>query len=511
MKKTFALVLALVMIIGCFTACGKPAENAPAAANEQPLVSETAPSAENEIVNIHVFQRGANGNPMEAEVIAAMNEYSAEKIGVTITFEAIAAAEFTEALSRKIAAKEELDVAFCASYTGLNDLINKGGLLDLTDLLKQDEYSALRAVMPEEVWDASTNSGRNYCVPNYKETPYSLHALTPQGLADTIKDKYGIDYNAIEIGSFRELNKLTDYLVAAQKEGIKYPALSNEANTSLTSLAQSDTEFELVGTDYFSPFMLNKETKQVVSVFEDPAFLPYFENMKNWNELGLWSEDNISLTFDPRPFVNSQDYAMYIVSEIPDQVAQQSATYGHPVYSIPIGPATILSTGTLGSTWTIPAYSDKVEAAMKWIQLVETDQAYADMFIFGIEGVNYNRISDQIVELIPDSGWSNATWKTTCFETPSIKSTDNPNLKELYREFNAKGVPGILNGFIPDYSNVESEMAAATAIFNEVYHLYTLGFMTADDLADTVAQFKAAGTDKIIAELQSQVDAFLAQ
>ena len=42
-----------------------------------------------EVVNISILTRGTDGNAREAEVIAAMNDYSAEKIGVTITFHAV--------------------------------------------------------------------------------------------------------------------------------------------------------------------------------------------------------------------------------------------------------------------------------------------------------------------------------------------------------------------------------------------------------------------------------------
>lgn len=123
MKRTLALVLALVMLMACLTGCStKGEQTSPAAeASTENTTNETnaSESTAGEVTNIVVLQRGGENQTGEADVIAALNAYSAEKIGVTITFKALAAAEYPEALSRMIAAKDDLDVCFCASYTGL--------------------------------------------------------------------------------------------------------------------------------------------------------------------------------------------------------------------------------------------------------------------------------------------------------------------------------------------------------------------------------------------------------
>lgn len=517
MKRILAVILACLFVVLCFTGCGattsassvssSSAAGSPSASNSSSAAGNS--STAGEVVNITIFQRGTNGNADEAKVISAMNEYSAKKIGVTITYTAAAAAEYLSELSRKIAAKDDLDVAFVASYTGFDDLIDKGALLDITDTLKDNKYAELRAVMPEDIWTASSVNGKNYCVPNYKETPFAETIITPVKLADTIKEKYGVDFSSIEVGSFRDLDNLKEYLLDVKKEGIKYPALTNEQDMSLAALLRSDTEYELIGNDVFSPYVMNKETHKVSNMFNNPDFKSWFEEMALWNNLGLWSEDNISLDWDPRSFVKSTDYGIYPCNAIPDNANQQSTSWGHQVYDKYITPATILTTGTIGSTWAITSYSPKAEAAMKWIQLVETDHTYADMFIYGIEGVHYTRDSEDVVTKIQDSGWSNSTWKTTCFETPSILSTQSPDIKQKYRDFNASGKLGVLTSFTPNYDDIKNEIASVKAIYNEEYQLYTLGFYTTDNLPSTVSKYEAAGDSTIITELQKQIDAFL--
>lgn len=511
MKKFVALLLVAVMLLSLVACSSKESTTTPAATSGNAGDTKTdAAETQKEVTNIVVFSRGGGGQTLEDEVIKALNEYSAEKIGVTITFEAVEAAEFTEALSRKIVAKEDLDVTFVASYTGFADLVAKGGLLDLTDMLNSDEFADLKAVMPSDIWDASAVGGRNYCVPNYKETAFAQTLVTPVELADTIKEKYGIDFNELKIESFRDLDLLEPYLEACKQEGIKYPAMTNEVDMYLGVLLKADTEYELIGTDTYSPYVMNKTTHEVSNVFENPDFAEYFETMARWKDLGYWSEENIPLDWNPRDQWTLGTWGVYPQNAIPDNAAQQTVSMGVPVYSISITQYSISQAGTLGSTWAIPAYSPKAEAALKWIQLIETDRAFADMMIYGIEGVNYTRDSEEVVTKIADSGWAMGRWKITSVETASITSADSPDLKQQYVDFNNAGTLAELASFTPDFTNIQTEMAAMKAVFTEVYHLYTLGFMDSDDLPDTMAKFKAAGDDTIIAELQSQIDAYFA-
>lgn len=101
MKRTLALVLALVMLMACLTGCStKGEQTSPAAeASTENTTNETnaSESTAGEVTNIVVLQRGGENQTGEADVIAALNAYSAEKIGVTITFKALAAAEYPEA------------------------------------------------------------------------------------------------------------------------------------------------------------------------------------------------------------------------------------------------------------------------------------------------------------------------------------------------------------------------------------------------------------------------------
>ena len=104
----------------------------------------------------------------------------------------------------------------------------------------------------------------------------------------------------------------------------------------------------------------------------------------------------IPIDWNPRDQWPLDTWGIYPQNGIPDNAKQQSVSMGQPVYSINLGPSTISSTGSLGSTWAIPAHTQKAEAAMKWINLIQTDRYFADTYIYGVEGVNYTRVSDDV-------------------------------------------------------------------------------------------------------------------
>ena len=65
-------------------------------------------------------------------------------------------------------------------------------------------------------------------------------------------------------------------------------------------------------------------------------------------------------------------------------------------------------------------------------------------------------------------------------------------------------------GFRPDLTAFSAETATINAIDKEVSMMFDLGLYGADKLEETIADMNKAGLEKVKAEIQSQLDAFLA-
>ena len=213
-KKMVAMLLSMTMCASMFVGCANREEQKVSSTETKTQTSETTSTVveePQETVNIVVYNR-ANAQNSDKAIVDAMNAYSEEKIGVTITYVPIPSSEYKDKLSMDLAAKTEMDLCWMANYTGLQSLGEQGALMELSELLAANEE--LYNVMPEKIWSSTEYAGNRYIVPNYKESFTSYSVMTPVAMADTVKEKYGIDFNTIECNGIQELVNYEEYILA---------------------------------------------------------------------------------------------------------------------------------------------------------------------------------------------------------------------------------------------------------------------------------------------------------
>lgn len=111
-------------------------------------------------------------NPVDADtdkVIAALNEYTKEKIGVTIDYTVIANPDYKEKMPTLINSGEYFDICFTADWTtNYVQFVAKDAFMDITDAVKQYAPETYEFI-PESLWKAVSVNGKIYGVPSYKE------------------------------------------------------------------------------------------------------------------------------------------------------------------------------------------------------------------------------------------------------------------------------------------------------------------------------------------------------
>lgn len=501
-KKMLALLLTGAMTAS-FIGCGNTEVNNSSSAEKQSSATNTE-STQNqeketqtqEPVEISVYYYASDNQAAEKAVIGAMNEYSAEKIGVTIAFHPFAAAEYTNKLSMDLAAKEDIDLCWVTNYT---DLVSKNALMDLTDLLP--EYTALYEVMPEKIWESIEIKGRRYSVPNYKESFVGYALFTPKEMADTIKDKYGIDFNEIECNSIFDIGNYEEYILACLEEGVN---VALPEGIELSRFMPSEKDYESLE----KPFVVNRTTHEVTTYYEIPEFEGYVELMTKWNDLGILKEEQAMSDFSAMEYLKSGSYALTGAPLVPDMANNKKTAYGVDVYVKEVTDSYVVSTTAMGSGWAINNMSEKADACLKWLELLNTDTQFADMFMYGLEGEHYTRNASGVVSKIADSGWTNSQWRATNYLVPSLLDTEAADKKEQYTSANDAAKASEFLGFRPDYENIESQIAGITAIDKEYGKMFRLGIYGKDKLGDIKAALKASGSEDVIKEVQSQMDAF---
>lgn len=508
-KKLLAFVLTCATAAGMLSGCGSQGTTTETGSAPESTGTETAAAtaaaettaATGDVVNINWYLFDGAGQADQQAVQDAMNAYTADKIGVTVTLKPISSGDYNNTVKLDLAAADDVDLCFMANWTGLDELIQSNALMDLTDLLPQ--YEELYGVMPEEIWDSTKFDGKNYTIPNYKESFSGYSLITPQALADKVKEEKGIDFQSLELNGYSDLKKVEPYLEAVKDEvslpiaelwGIYPDIFANHYD----SILNKGTE---VGVD--------ENTGEIVELLKTDAAKDYFTLMHEWKEKGYWKEENTMADVNKDTYRSAGDYGISIWNTVPDNENSASDRYGVPVYAIQITDNKITSDSALGSGWAISAKSKKADACLKYLQLLNTDTILADLFVYGIEGTDYTKDADGVVTVSENAGWTNQVWKATNYKVPSLSSTESADKKEQYTEANAAATPQKIMGFRFDSTNVRTEITALDNVMNEYQVLMNCGFYDPEEyLPKYLDAIEQAGMDKILTEIQTQYDAW---
>lgn len=153
---------------------------------------------------------------------------------------------------------------------------------------------------------------------------------------------------------------------------------------------------------------------------------------------------------------------------------------------------------------------------MQFLNLMYTDPEIINLLDWGIEGEHYAKVSDNVIGPVEGAevieGWYNLGWQFGNQFLSYVPEDANPNLWTEMAEFNASAIKSAALGFVFDPSPVQTEIAAVTNVINQ----YSLGLETgttdpATELPQFIEALKSAGIDTIIAEKQSQLDAWAEQ
>jgi putative aldouronate transport system substrate-binding protein len=157
--------------------------------------------------------------------------------------------------------------------------------------------------------------------------------------------------------------------------------------------------------------------------------------------------------------------------------------------------------------------SEDPEKAMQYMNLLYSDKDLINLFTNGIEGKHYVKTSDNMIakpDGVTETGYMFNQWEVGNNFLSSIWKGEDPQIWDKMKEFNKSAVRSNAMGFTFNAVPVKTEIAAVSNVINQ----YRIGLETgmldqADNLPEFNAKLKTAGLDKIIAEKQKQLDAWV--
>ena len=486
-RRMVALGMTAAMVAGTLAGCG---------GNSTTSNTGNTGKAENEIVNITIHS-GATEQADNDEVMEALNEYTAEKIGVTCNW-VFHGGSYADKIQTIIASGEEYDACFTSNWLNpYNTNVAKGAFLDISEMLPEvapDLYETL----PDYMWDAVKVNGGIYAVPNQQIVARQIGALMP---------KEFVEGTGTDISTIKNLTDMGEY---AQKAYDQFGGLVGGVNIAQAS--------DYCGYEYVSDYLsagvikMDDESAKVVNFYETDEWINMLNELVALNDKGLLDgECGYMPDYNQTQRLAKKTSAFYSGTYKPGVEAEESAVAGYDCVFATAGGEPYISTGSVVATmYGISTTSKHPEETLKYLELLSTDSTAINLISFGIEGEHYEKIDDNTVRVIADGGYVGQSWQFGNVFNSYVTEGQPADVWEQTEALNNSAKTSPILGFSFNPEPVQTEIANVSTVVKQYESLVGGELPVEETNAEFVDQLKVAGVDTIIAEMQKQIDEFLA-
>ncbi len=423
-KRLLSLVLVLVMLAS-LAGCGKDEQS----------------GADGDIPTLTWYVPGDKQADIAA-VMEKVNEITVPKIGAKLNLEFIDTNAFSEKMTMNMASGNDFDLCFVGWVNSYVNAVTKGGLMDMTELLKTTPD--LVESLPDYVWDSARIEGKIYGVPNFQTFALPMGIVVMKEVAD----KYDFDFSKVH-----SLDDLEPFLEMVKKgEPDKIPFRYNWGSEMYTYGA-----WEEVGSSRVA-IKCDGSSSEVKLLADTEEQKHAWEKTKEWYDKGYIREDIVGLGDDTMDYragryvVSCEGWKPGVESDVENDIGQD-------VIVVRLSEPYMKMDGGIKTMIAIGANAKNPEKAMKFIELVNTDKELYNLIGFGIEGKHYTLNSDGKVEYIEGSGYTpKMQWKFGNQFNALLLNGQEDGIWEETQKVNDEAVKSPLIGFSLNTDKITNEL-----------------------------------------------------
>ncbi|MCI9151358.1 MAG: DUF3502 domain-containing protein [Lachnospiraceae bacterium] len=436
------------------------------------------------------------------KISAELSKITEEKLNCDVELTRIGFASYMTQLNLMLSSGDELDL-FVPMASPI-DYVNAGQIQPLDELIPAYAPN-LNASLEEKDWVTQTFNGEIYGMPVNSEKGQTLGF----GMRKDICDELNIDYE--NLGSFDDLHDALVKVKEAHPD--MYPIVSGGGAMFGSDVARigqdmcGDTYNLAVLEDPFD------ENGKVVSWYTTDQFRETCEMMYKWAQEGLVMPDASTNTDQANTLVAAGKGFGYFQHMKPGWEGEQSRMNGTETVAWRYGTPTYTGSA-IG--WFVPTASGDPERAVAFWDMMYSDPVVANLVVNGIEGENYV-FADEANQIVkyPEgedgSSYSRQAWAWPNQQITYFWEGDDTTLWDQYAAFEQEAKTPVSFGFTFDATMVMNEITACTNVAQKYVPALLCGTL---DPATTIPtlneEMEKAGIDKIIAEKQTQLDAWKA-
>lgn len=543
-QRTLAVLLAAGMVLGT-AACGQKEEESKQESKQESSVAEQSNAASSEVkeeepkdpVTLEWYFRG-NGQQEDTDAVeAAINELLKEYPGlehVSININCFTGTDYAQQVSLNQASGAQMDIINSVSLNSFDQQVADGTWMPMEDYITD----TLKAELPQWLWDMGTIDGHIYMVPNYQNAFNAAYIQFPK----EYMDKYG-NYDEMK-AVLQDTSKTLTEKAAVLEEFVMAVREGEGVDTKYANAMEMDNQGGTfgfyMGMEPFDKIANNivvfNGSDKVEYVLSTDWWLEAFAIYADWYDKGIYNPDGVTTDYNTMNFGNMLQpiSAVWSAKEqigTEDRAAEvYTEAWGIETVAIKVQEYDFIQRSWAAGGNGISSTCEHPEEAALFLEAItcgsEIGKKIYNTAVFGLEGEHWEWV-DEATDTIKtleydgtqgggDTSYAGLKWiignSMHAYKNQAVRADHFEVAKELNEA--PETVSSSLIGFVPDTAPVQTELEMMKAVEEEYVNNLKKGVMGVDSweayYEEFMTKLEGAGLQKVIDELQSQLDAFLA-
>lgn len=445
----------------------------------------------------------------EPEVEAAINDFLKDKINATIDLIFMEGDPYQDTMGARLAAGEAMDIVFTSGwarspnyrqsvsqglFTVLNDYVKEGGIL-----------SGTAEILGESFLNATQINGNNYAIPCNKEQAHNWGFLFRKDIVEELDLDIQSVANKNALDALTALEPILAKVHEAYPEMIPFVTCTGESAFRLL-------DWDTISGDVPGALYPDNRDTTIINQYKMPETEAFYRMMEKFYKAGYIRKDADTYA-DWQADLDSGLGFCISQSMKPGKDIEYSMGSPYEFVQVDCTGPVMSNREADGSMMAIPVSSENPDRAAMLMELANTDKWLNNTLNFGLENKHFTKIDEVMIELSEENtGYRpNITWVLPNQFMNYVMKGEDPEKFVKFTAYNQSALPMNSLGFMFDGSSVANEISALQAITTEYFPMLNAGTMPVDTIyPEFLAELDAADADKVIAEMQTQFDAWLA-
>ncbi len=517
MKNRYAMFSLLVATASLLlSGCGGSKTEESAAKDQEGTTVQTGEAAasnpadklhDGRVSELKVVFPGGSSSPEDLEAVEEqMNQIVSKYMDATVDLQILEWGVFPDQQNLMLSSGE--DIALMFTFSSSKNYATSNQVMDITDLC--EDYAGEALKLFSKYAEACKIDGKYYGLPTFHEYTKASGLICR---SDILKE-LNIDPDSVK--TWGDIGDVLAKVKEAHPE--MNPLVPVEVNAGILDY-YNEGKFDLLMETAGIGIRMDDKDATVLNIYDTPEFMELANQAYEWNQKGYFMADATTVTDTRQDLLAAGSAFGYIGQIHPGTATQELKNSGVAVTTIPVSDKALTTGNVNFAQYMVPTACSAPEKAVKLLDLLLTDKDMANLFLYGIEGKDYV-VKDEQEDIIgyPDGidssnvGWNNEVWLAGNGSLAHVWESDAPDIWEQYQKFNDSAAVSPAYGFTYDPQNVKSEITAISNVIKKYEAVICAGYSEPEkSVNEMVSELKAAGIEKVVADAQSQVDAWKAE